>query len=86
MTTETALKINGALCRVWFCCEVFNQAPKPEDIALLKNVTLAQCQTATDIVEAVNANAQPVDGITKLYARIDPCRLPSLLLMAQSIG
>ena len=83
MNTETALRINAALCRVWFACEVFEQSPKPEDIALLKTVTLAQCQTATEIVEAVNASAQLVNGVRKLHCHVAEGRLPSLLAMAQ---
>lgn len=84
MNEETALKINGALCRFYFVARVFGGTPEGADIALLRDVTLAQAQTATEVVEAINA-AQPIGtGSKRVRCTVDSLGLPALLTEAKA--
>lgn len=79
MNNDTALAINGALCRFYFIARVFGGTPEPADVVLLRDVTLAQAQTATEVVEAINA-AQPTGtGSKRILCTVDSSGLPSLL-------
>lgn len=84
MTTETAHAINGALCRFFFIARVFGGAPKPEDVFLLRDVTLAQAQTATEVIEAVNASQPTGTGSKTVHCTVDAGALPALLAEAKA--
>lgn len=91
MNEATALKINGALCRVWMVVNVFGGELNPEDVAVLRGVTLAQAQTATEVVEAVNANAPSIEGedgkkTRHFYCSVDSRALAGVLEIAQQAG
>lgn len=84
MNEATAYAINGALCRFYFVSRVFGGASKPADVALLRDVTLAQAQTATEVVEAINA-AQPTGAGSKtVHCTVDAGALPALLAEAKA--
>lgn len=79
MNEATAHAINGALCRFYFVARVFGGTPNCDDVILLRDVTLAQAQTATEVVEAVNA-AQPLGmGSKTIHCTVDAGALPALL-------
>lgn len=85
MKTETALQINGALCRFYFCARVFGTVPAPEDLAVLRDVTLAQAQSAAEVVEALNAGAAPAGvGSKKVICTVNASGLPALLEAAKA--
>jgi hypothetical protein len=85
MTTETAHKINGALCRVWFCVKVFGDKPDEGDMDTLAGITLAQAQTATEVIEAINASASFEHGKKVVHCTMAAEAVADFLEIAQDM-
>lgn len=56
MNTETAAKINGAACWVYFVMERLTDRCALAHFRTIADCTLAQMQTATDVIRALNAS------------------------------
>jgi Na+-translocating ferredoxin:NAD+ oxidoreductase RnfC subunit len=57
MDAETALRINSAACRIWLWKNGLSRSLPCEDVWLIRGVSVAQMETAAEVVEAVNENA-----------------------------
>ncbi|MDR2674941.1 MAG: hypothetical protein LBC18_08770 [Opitutaceae bacterium] len=86
MNTETAHRINGALCRTWFALHLFGEKPSPADLAIIRETTLAQAQSAGEVVEAENAAAPFIDGVRTLFFQINESSLPRFLERAKRVA
>ena len=77
MKTKTAHRINDALCRVWFCRHVTGREPLPDDLNLLRQASLGQLQTASEVIQAENAAAL-VGGPSRCSCFVDDCQVGQL--------
>lgn len=62
MNVELAHTINGAACAAWLFKHGLRETLKFEEIDILQSVSIAQIQTASDVVDASDQNQKPVDG------------------------
>lgn len=58
MTSETALKINSAACRVYMFREGLIRRLEVEDMERVKQCSVAQIQSAVERVEAINRDSR----------------------------
>jgi hypothetical protein len=73
MTTDTARTINQAACACWFFQSGITDRMKIENVKILHDATVAQIQTAADVIEAENAAATPQNGgLTRLSFVLSP--------------
>ncbi|MDD2765777.1 MAG: hypothetical protein PHE83_17580 [Opitutaceae bacterium] len=86
MTTETARKINAAACSAWlFQQGVLGRIGKG-DVRLLQSLSVAQIQTAIDIIEAVNRDAPSIRGVRTFSAHVDCQSVDQLKRYADSLA
>jgi hypothetical protein len=62
MNLEHARKINTAACFVWMFQQGIRAELHKDHIATIQNATVGQIQTASDTIEAENAEAPSIDG------------------------
>lgn len=68
MHLETALRINSAAAFIGMALLGILNHVTAEHVALIRSVSLAQMETATEIVEAYNAAAKDGPGPHKIYS------------------
>lgn len=65
MDRDTALRINEAACRIWLWKNGLARSLPCADVTLIRGVTIAQMETAAEVVEAVNEHAPLNAGGTR---------------------
>lgn len=86
VTTETAKRINGAACALWFYQQGIIGRISTEVVWLIQSVSVAQIQAASEVIEAMNAEAPSVNGKRKLYQTLDPAGAEKLKAYADSLA
>jgi hypothetical protein len=72
MNTEHARKINNAACACWFFQQGITDKLPLEHVATIQGATVGQIQTASEVIEAENAEAPAINGKTHLSFVLDP--------------
>lgn len=78
MTIDVARLINRAACQVWFFKHEIIPCLPRETANLVRRTSIAQIQTAAEMIEAENAAVRPVNGVLRLEGMIDNSALEEL--------
>jgi catabolite regulation protein CreA len=84
---DTARKINGAACSVWFFQQGVLDLVPVELLALVNDSSVGQIQTAAEVIEADNAArmACPDGGTKRLAFVLNPAGAAAVKAFAASI-
>jgi len=85
MPIETALRINSAALFIGLALLGVLDHVTAEHVALIRSVSLAQMETATEIVEAYNAAAKDGPGPHKIYSICEQRLLANVKTYADSV-
>lgn len=72
MNTELARKINQAACACWFFQNGIVEKLSAEHVETICKATIGQIQAASEVIEAENNEAPPINGKRHLSFVLDP--------------
>jgi hypothetical protein len=72
MNLEHARKINSAACFMWMFQQGFSERLDRDHIATIQNATVGQIQTASEVIEAENAEMPAINGVRHLSTMLAP--------------
>jgi hypothetical protein len=84
MTIEKAESINSSASRVYMWREgIINKHPY-DAICVIKSVSIAQIQTAIEVMEAINRDALSPSGARSIVCTLAPCKISEVKEFADS--
>jgi hypothetical protein len=83
MTTSTAQRINNAACHLYFYMEGLAGCVQTDYVRIVQSVSVAQIQTAGDVVEAMN-HAALAEGHGTITCVIEGSAVPRLKAFADA--
>jgi len=85
MNSETANRINSAICRIYFFRRGLVEKLSNEEIRIIQQSNLGQIQTATEVIEAENRDRPFIAGKRSIRVTVDSAVIPYLIIYAQSL-
>lgn len=72
MNIDLARRINTAACFCWMFQQGLREDLKREYIVTIRDASVGQIQTASEVIEAENEEAPPINGVRHLSTMLAP--------------